>query len=70
MKKNMFYMNVITKFQKLLHIAIQNNFQNMFRFYDSFNSLGAYIVVRYGGTYPEKNPTTIEMTCRVFKLKL
>ena len=34
-----FYMHAITKFQKGPHIEIQNNFQNMFCFYDSFNGL-------------------------------
>ena len=36
-KKN--YMHAITEFQKIPHIEIQNNFQSMFHFYDSFNGL-------------------------------
>ena len=31
-KKYMFYMHAITKFQKVPHIEIQNNFQNTFHF--------------------------------------
>ena len=37
--KNMFYMHAITKIHKGPHIKIQNNFQNMSHFYDSFNGL-------------------------------
>ena len=32
-------MHAITKLQKRLHIEIQNDFQNMFRFYDSLYGL-------------------------------
>ena len=38
-EKNMLYMHAIKKFQKGPNIEIQNNFQSMFCFYDSFNSL-------------------------------
>ena len=39
MKKKLFYMHAITQFQKGPHIEIENYFQNMFHFYDSFNGL-------------------------------
>ena len=38
-EEKILYEHAITKFQKGPHIEIQNNFQNMFNFYDSFNGL-------------------------------
>ena len=37
--KQIVLMHAITKFQKGPHIEIQNNFHNMFRFYDIFNGI-------------------------------
>ena len=38
-KKNIFYMHAIKKMKKGSHVEIQNDFQNMFKFYDSLYGL-------------------------------
>ena len=64
-------MQAIKKVKNETYVEIQNDFQNMFSFYDNIYGLWvkSYIHVCYGGTYPEKM-TTIEITCRVSKLEL
>ena len=45
-------MHAIIKFKNEANVEIQNDYQNMFHFYEE---LRAYIDVRYGDIYPEKN---------------
>ena len=53
-----------------VHIEFQNDFQNMFRFYDSVYDRGPILMFVMVATTLGEKPVKIETTRRFFKLEI